>query len=95
MNALNLKDFEGNDVMKPVREKLLGKSALDKAPQMYWDTLLYLELGYMPQQWREMSLWDKATIIAARVVKNMIDIINAYYDEMEERLKNKGKKDGN
>lgn len=95
MNALHLKNSEGADVFKELREKILGKDYFKSAPQDYWDILLVMDLGYDLDQWDTKSTQTKARIIAARYLKNMIDIITTYYSEMEERAKrNAEKKNG-
>lgn len=87
MNMLYYKNDEGKEIYKPVREKILGKEYLRSAPSEYWDILSSIDLGYELNDWDTMPLRNKARIMAARHVKNMIEIITAYYEEMEERLK--------
>ena len=87
MEMLYRKNDEGVEVFKSVREKIIGKEYLKSAPSEYWDVLTALDLGYELDDWFALSIETKAKITAARYVKNMIDVIERYYDEMDERLK--------
>lgn len=84
---LYYKNSDDVEIYKPLREKLLGKEYLKSAPGEYWDMLVMFDLGYSLDTWDNLSFQDKAKILSARYVKNMIDIITSYYEEMEERLK--------
>lgn len=94
MNILYYVNDQGTEVFKSAREKILGKEYLKSAPGEYWDILTALDLGFDLDEWDSMELDKKARIIAARHIKNMIEIIERYYDEMDERKKQLGKKDG-
>lgn len=69
----------------------MGKEYLKSAPSEYWDILGALDLGFSLEAWETMDFQYKAKILATRYVKNMIDLIIAYYDEMDERVKNNAK----
>lgn len=92
MNALHMKNTEGVDVFKSVREKILGKDWFKSAPQEYWDALMLMDLGYDYDEWHQKSLTTRAKIIAVRYLKNMVDIITTYYEEMDERQRKNAEK---
>lgn len=87
MKVLYFVNDEGTEIYKSAREKILGKEYLKSAPPEYWEVLGAIDMGYSLEEWDTMSLRNRARILASRYVKNMVEIITAYYEEMEERLK--------
>lgn len=77
----------GQDIWKSMREQLHGKTSLAQAPREYWNILMLFDMGYTLKEWDDMSVWNRARIIAIRYLKNMVETIDEYYRLMEERNK--------
>lgn len=85
---LNSTKDTNEDTWKSLRDKILNeKSSLAKAPQEYWNILMVFDLGYTLREWDELPIQDQARCIAVRYLKNMADVLDAYYEEMEDRRK--------
>lgn len=86
---------EGKRVMADYKKKILGNTSLKHAPSLYWDIGTVIDMGFLPSQWFETSLEDRALIIARNHLRNAAEIIDAYYrdqDEQKKKLAEKSKK---
>lgn len=78
-----------SDVVKEYRKKLLGDSPIKDAPQLYWDTSLFLSLeGAVDYTtWTSLPIHEKAKLRAMIQLRNMADILDRHKKEQEEERK--------
>jgi hypothetical protein len=72
---------------KEYKEDILGKNVIVTAPSDYFDLALAIDIG-IPDRWDAMDLHTKARIRAQRYLSGMIDVIEKYRKNMEDRIKN-------
>lgn len=73
------------------KEEIIGKTALETAPEEYWTIGIIHELGITYPDWKEYELTDKAILIARHYLSNMIQIIDGYYKYIDDAMKRLGK----
>ena len=89
LNGNNIKDDDPKAKEKRSRAadykgKIMGRTALKRAPIAYWDVGLVVEAGIVQfSEWKEYDLEDKAIYMAHRFLKNAIEVINAHYNEQD------------
>lgn len=89
-DIMNLLDGEGQAI-KIYREKLLGRSALSKAPPEYWAIELSLSKGFSLDEWKAMDIHNRAKIMAQHYLKAMIEVVDAHYKEQDDAIKRAAK----
>jgi hypothetical protein len=81
---------------KKHRERVLGKTALIDAPTDYYNARMIVEMGVSLLEWNAYPIHDRAKIIAAQHLKNMGDVIDRHYEQLDEALERieQGNKEG-
>lgn len=85
--VVTLQDKRFENIVTQYRERVLGKTCQKGAPAEYWEVKLATELKLSPSQWRELSLEDRARIMAANYLENMVKTIDRHYEEQEANKK--------
>jgi hypothetical protein len=83
MQELNIKDPRAESH----RERVLGKTALINAPTDYYDARMIVEMGISLLEWNAYPIHDRARIIACQHLKNMCEVIDEHYRQLDENLK--------
>ena len=73
--------------VKKHRERVLGKTALLDASTEYYDNLMVVEMGISLLEWRAYPLHDRAKIIACQHLKNMLAVVDAHYEALDDTMK--------
>jgi intergrase/recombinase len=94
MGILNPEDASDNvkRMAEQYREKIIGKTALQSAPQEYWDIGMVIEMRIPLSVWKAMPIDDRAKILAQHYLHNMIQVIDAHYKEQDEIMKKNNKR---
>jgi hypothetical protein len=91
-NSERKKSFEA------MRKKIFGDHNTKDFPYAFSEMSLVKELNIPYSVWKnDYSVDDKARVYAVRAVRNMADVIDAYYREVDaalEKLRNKQASDG-
>lgn len=87
LNGEKESSAEGKSMARKLKEKVLGKSCLKKAPGEYFHIGMLVEMGIAPHEWREYPIHDRAKIIARNWLKNAVEIIDAFDRERESQRK--------
>lgn len=81
----------GKELAQKYKDKIIGKTALKTAPSRYFEIGAVIDMGIEPPVWESYDIHWRAEIMARRYVKNMIEVIDAYYKDQDD-LKEKGNK---
>lgn len=77
---------------KKYKDKVIGKTALERAPQEYWNIGAAMDMRISPSEWKTLEIHDRAKLLARHYLKNMIEVIDAHYKEQESEIEKLGKK---
>lgn len=69
------------------RERIIGKTCLVQAPSRYHEIGAVHDMGITPELWASYSIHARAELMARRYIKNMIEVIDAFYKEKEDAKK--------
>ena len=67
-----------------IRYEVLGMTSLKEAPTEYYDIGTIVGLGWELEEWKSFSIHSRAKILARLRLKNMTEIIDAYYKHQDD-----------
>lgn len=73
------------------KEKIIGKTAMKRAPGEYWEIEIAFHKRYTLAGWRAEDAHNRAKIMAQHYLKGMIEFVDAHYKEQDDALKDVGK----
>ena len=83
LNGVNQSSEEMKAKMSQYKDKIIGKTALISAPQEYFNIGLIIETNIHLHHWEQYDLHRKAKVMARHYLKNMLEVINAHYNEQD------------